>query len=128
MSDGFRLGVQRDFVAQHFLIGGDWGEENERHSHHYRMELILDNDELDEHRYLVDIVQVKKSLDEQVRQYRDRTLNDLEPFRGINPSLEEFARILATDLAKALSEQPLSGLTVKLWEDEQAWASFKISR
>ncbi|MEZ4656751.1 MAG: 6-carboxytetrahydropterin synthase [Caldilineaceae bacterium] len=37
----YTLAVQRDFVAQHFLIGGDWGPENQWHSHHYRLEVQL---------------------------------------------------------------------------------------
>ncbi len=37
----YSLGVAREFTARHFLIGGDWGEENVEHSHHYRMELVL---------------------------------------------------------------------------------------
>ena len=122
----FQLGVQRDFVAQHFLIGGDWGAENERHSHHYRLELVLTNDELDEHRYLVDIVRVKQCLDEQIARYRDRTLNELDAFQGVNPSLEEFARVLARELAHELADQPVSALKVKLWEDEDCWASYRI--
>ena len=59
----YTLAVQRDFVAQHFLIGGDWGSENEWHSHHYRLEVVLEGAELDEHGYLVDIVDVEGNLE-----------------------------------------------------------------
>ena len=38
----YAVAVSRDFVAQHFLIGGDWGAENESHSHHYRVEVGLE--------------------------------------------------------------------------------------
>ena len=37
----YQLAVTRDFVAQHYLIGGDWGAENSRHSHAYRIEVLL---------------------------------------------------------------------------------------
>ena len=47
----YTLTVKRDFVAQHYLIGGDWGAENEKHSHHYAVELTLEGRELDEHGY-----------------------------------------------------------------------------
>ena len=40
----YTLAVQRDFVAQHYLIGGDWGAENFWHSHHYRLEVQLEAD------------------------------------------------------------------------------------
>jgi hypothetical protein len=31
----YTVAVKRDFIASHFLVGGDWGSENERHAHHY---------------------------------------------------------------------------------------------
>ena len=54
------LCVQRDFVAQHYLIGGDWGAENLRHSHHFVLELRLHGSALDQHGYMVDIVDVER--------------------------------------------------------------------
>lgn len=124
----YQLGVNRDFVAQHYLIGGDWGKENTKHSHHYRLEIVLSHDDLDRHGYLVDIVRVKESLDGQVETYRDQTLNDLPAFEGLNPSLEAFARILAESIDADLKDQSLAGLTVKLWEDKEAWASYSVVR
>ena len=55
----YTVGVIRDFVAQHYLIGGDWGRENQLHSHHYKLEVIFAGDELDQHGYLLDIAVVK---------------------------------------------------------------------
>ncbi len=48
MSSLYVVAVKRDFVAQHFLFGGDWGSENELHSHHYRVELQLEGSRLDQ--------------------------------------------------------------------------------
>jgi 6-pyruvoyltetrahydropterin/6-carboxytetrahydropterin synthase len=31
----YTVAVRRDFIAQHYRIGGDWGAENELHAHHY---------------------------------------------------------------------------------------------
>ena len=41
-----------------------WGAENFPNSHHYVLELKLEGHELDQHGYLVDIVDVEKHLDE----------------------------------------------------------------
>ena len=123
----YTVAVKRDFVAQHFLIGGDWGPENEWHSHHYVVELQLSGPTLDQHGYLVDIVDIEANLDALVATYKDKTLNDLPAFAGLNPSIEHFARILATQLAERIQASTLSELTVKLWENEIAWASFRLS-
>jgi 6-pyruvoyltetrahydropterin/6-carboxytetrahydropterin synthase len=124
----YTLAVRRDFVAQHALIGGDWGAENKPHSHHYVLELQLEGAELDQHGYLVDIVDVEHHLDELVARYRDHFLNDFPEFAGLNPSLEHFARILATTLADDIQAANIKTVRVVLWENEIAWASFGIQR
>ena len=37
----YTVSVKQDLIAQHYLIGGDWGAENEPHSHHYEVEVRL---------------------------------------------------------------------------------------
>lgn len=122
----YTLAVQRDFVAQHFLVGGDWGSENYWHSHHYVLELQLEGAALNEHGYLVDIVQVEQALDELVTAYRDRTLNDLSEFHGLNPSIEHFTRIAAERLAPVVNAPNLTALQVKIWENQIAWAAYRL--
>ncbi len=123
----YTVGVIRDFVALHYLIGGDWGRENQLHSHHYELEVIFAGDELDQHQYLLDIAVVNQHLEALVERYRDKTLNDLPEFAGKNPSLELFARLLAEAMARALPTDRLRGLDVKLWENEDAFATYSIS-
>lgn len=122
----YTVAVKRNFTAQHFLVGGDWGAENEWHSHHYVVELQLEGDSLDQHGYLVDIVDIEFHLDKIVAYYRDRTLNDLREFRGLNPSIEHFSRILCHALAEKIRAETLKALTVKLWENDIAWASYRM--
>ncbi len=124
----YKVAVKRDFVARHFLIGGDWGPENELHSHHYYVELRLEGRELDRHGYLVDIVDIERLLDEIVAYYRDCTLNDLPEFRGLNPSIEHFSRILAHAIDKRIEASNITALSIVLWENEIAWASFRLER
>ena len=76
----YTVAVKRDFVAQHFLVGGDWGAENQKHSHHYEVEVRLEGASLDEHGYLVDIVEIEQHTDELVAGYRNKTLNHLPEF------------------------------------------------
>jgi 6-pyruvoyltetrahydropterin/6-carboxytetrahydropterin synthase len=124
----YTLAVRRDFIARHFLIGGDWGPENYPNSHHYVLELRLKGDELDQHGYLCDIVNVEKHLDEVVAYYRDQMLNEKPEFEGLNPSIEHFARILAVTLSERIAAPNISKLKVMLWENEVAWAAYSLSR
>jgi 6-pyruvoyltetrahydropterin/6-carboxytetrahydropterin synthase len=124
----YTLAVRRDFVAQHYLIGGDWGPENQTHSHHYVIELRLEGAELDRHGYLVDIVDVEARLNQLVAHYRDRVLNDLPEFAGLNPSIEHFARILATSLSGQIAAPNIRSVAVTIWENDIAWASYRAER
>jgi 6-pyruvoyltetrahydropterin/6-carboxytetrahydropterin synthase len=121
----YTVAVKRDFVAQHFLIGGDWGAENFKHSHHYMVEVQLEGATLDQHGYLVDIVDIETQLNGLVAYYKDKTLNDLPEFAGLNPSIEHFSRILCLTLSQRIQAQTLQAVTVKLWENEIAWASYR---
>ncbi len=122
----YTVAVKRDFVAQHYLTGGDWGAENDLHSHHYYLEVQLHGENLDQHGYLVDIVDIESNLDNLVDEYRDKTLNQLSAFQGLNPSIEHFSRILCQTLAQRIMADTLSAITVQLWENEIAWASFRM--
>jgi len=124
----YALAVKRDFIAQHYLIGGDWGPENQKHSHHYQVEVVVEAEELDRHGYLVDIVDVEANLEALIDHFRDRTLNDLDEFKGLNPSIEHFCRILCQALSERISATHLSALTIKIWENEIAWASYRMRR
>jgi len=119
------VAVARDFVAQHFLIGGDWGPENNLHSHHYRVEVQLEGATLDQHGYLVDIVDIEENLEALVSRYRDKTLNELPEFDGLNPSIEHFSRIMWNALVERIQAPNLSAVTVKIWENDIAWASYR---
>ena len=122
----YTVAVKRDFVAQHFLIGGDWGAENEWHSHHYFVEVQLEGNKLDQHGYLVDIVDIEHNLEKIVAYYRDKTLNDLPEFEGRNPSIEHFSSIICHALAEQIRAETLTAITLKLWENEIAWASYRM--
>ena len=121
----YRLCLKRKFIARHYLIGGDWGDENCEHSHSYELELRLSGSRLDLHNYLVDLVVVEKILDNVINKYRDMLLNKMSEFRDQNPSIELFSRILAEDISKRIVDQTADSLEVRLWENDFSWASWE---
>ena len=121
----YTLGLKRDFIARHFLIGGDWGEENTPHAHHYVVEIRLEGRDLDRHGYLTDICDIETALDAQVDFFRDKILNDLPGFENLNPSLEQFAAIICTAVSEYIQTRHLTAVIVRIWENESAWAEFR---
>jgi len=123
----YTVAVRRDFIAQHRLVGGDWGSENEPHTHHYVAEACCHGKQLDRHGYLIDICEVEARLDHLVDYFRDASLNSLPEFEGLNPSIEHFARIVCLDLGKKINVTALTALSVKIWENESAWAEYRVT-
>ena len=121
----YTVAVRRDFIARHALVGGDWGPENEPHAHHYVVEARLYGKQLDRHGYLLDICEVETRLDQLVEYYRNKTLNSLPEFKDLNPSIEHLARILCRALQKAINGDNLTALSIKIWENEAAWAEYR---
>lgn len=121
----YATAVKHDFIAQHFLIGGDWGAENQKHSHHYQVQVELLGETLDRHGYLVDIVDLTRALDEVCAYLRDQTLNDLPEFAGLNPSIEHLARIVCDAFVKRIHATNLARIRVRIWENEIAWAAYE---
>lgn len=118
-----RLTVRRQFIAQHYLTVPDPGPEGEVHSHEFTAEVTFAAPELGEYGYLVDIDAVESILDDLEDRYADALLNDLPEFEGENPSVERFATYFGDRLAEALSDPTPTRLTVRMWEDDLAWAS-----
>jgi 6-pyruvoyltetrahydropterin/6-carboxytetrahydropterin synthase len=120
----YTVAVQREFIAQHYLTGGDFGPENALHSHAYRVEWRLTGKALDGHGFLVDIDLVNAELEAVLAGFRDKTLNELPQFRGLNPSIEHLARILCAALRSRLPDARLHEVAVTIWESPAAWAAF----
>ena len=121
----YSVAVKRDFIARHYLIGGDWGEENHPHAHHYQVEVQIQSAALDEHGYLVDIVDIETNLDNVVNYFRDAMLNEKPEFSGLNPSIEHFSRIMSEKLLAGITPPGQGAITVKLWENESCWAAYR---
>jgi len=122
----YTVAVRRDLIARHYLIGGDWGSENEPHSHHYEVEVRLQSGELDEHGYLVDIVKIEAALQAIIDYFGDSMLNDLPEFEGLNPSIEHFSRIVCKKLLKAIEPPGTGRFTTRIWENESCWAAYAM--
>jgi len=121
----YSLGVRREFNARHFLIGGDWGDENIEHPHHYRIELVLEALELDSNGFLADIVEVEQHLEAVIGAFEEQTLNELAALACLNPSIERLATVLHDAFRARFAHLPLEALTVTLWEDNIAWTSYR---
>jgi 6-pyruvoyltetrahydropterin/6-carboxytetrahydropterin synthase len=122
--------VKKEFDAARALLTGaanPGSPERRVHNHHYICELLVEGEELDEHGYLVNVDELAGKLEAQLAYIKNRFLNELHEFTGLNPSLERLARLLCERLAGEFNLSRLGSLTIKLWENGQTWGAFRLS-
>jgi len=120
----YTVAVQRELIAQHFLTGRDFGPEGRPHSHRYLVELRLTGAQLDGFGFLADIDEVTTRMEQVLAGFRDRVLNELPEFAGLNPSIEHLSRILCHAFRDRLRTEPPTEMTVTIRESESAWAAY----
>lgn len=120
----YTIAQRRAFITQHILPNAP-GREKERHSHPYEVEIALWGKELDENGYLVDLDEINAAMDGLIEHFQDTTLNELMEFDGVNPSLENFARIFWERYVSSIDTSNLDEIRVTIWEHENAYAAFR---
>lgn len=120
----YRIAVSREFDGRHVHLDGSGAEESGEHAHHYRLELVLSGEDLDDRGYLVDVLEIGGVLDRLTARYREGPLNGLPEFDGMNPSVENFARIARAAFIDSIELPPGSNIEARVWESGFAWASF----
>jgi 6-pyruvoyltetrahydropterin/6-carboxytetrahydropterin synthase len=63
-----------------------------------------------------------------VNYYKEEMLNEKPEFAGLNPSIEHFARLVATSLNERIRAANITALKVVLWENEGAWSAYEVQR
>ncbi|WP_455368123.1 6-pyruvoyl trahydropterin synthase family protein [[Eubacterium] cellulosolvens] len=120
----YSISLRKNMVAQHYLPN-EKGPESIKHSHPYRVEVTLSGKSLDKNGYLIDLVEVNRILEETVEHFSDKTLNEMEEFVNLNPSLENFAQKFYEVLLHNFHFSNIKHLQVKIWETDDAWASYQ---
>jgi 6-pyruvoyltetrahydropterin/6-carboxytetrahydropterin synthase len=123
----YTLAIQRDFIAQHYH-NDEWHDTKYLRSFHYKAELSIDAEELDGQGYIVDFDELGAQFEGVIDAYRDKTLSELPDFEGLNPSIENFSRILCEKMDEALYAPNVIVISIKLWEDDTAWVAYDLER
>src|SRR5437588_12374368 len=94
ISEGVRLfevTVEESFAAGHYLRNYKGKCENP-HGHNYKVLVTLRGEELDKAGLLLDFKDLKGALREVIERLDHQMINDVEPFKVVNPSAENLAR------------------------------------
>jgi 6-pyruvoyltetrahydropterin/6-carboxytetrahydropterin synthase len=119
----YTVSVEVTFPASHQLRMHD-GRLEPLHGHQWRVRAKFAGTELDNMDVLIDFVRVESLLGDILAGLRDRHLNDLPHFEGINPSAENVARWIFDSLRESL-DQPELLRKITVWEAPHCAAGYE---
>ncbi|HEX2073286.1 MAG TPA: 6-carboxytetrahydropterin synthase [Geodermatophilus sp.] len=101
--------------------------EGERHSHDYRLDVVVQRDGLDERGMVVDLDLLDKALRDAAAQVDGADLERIQPPDAEAVTVEVFARWVHGQLAAALGRLPGATLAVRVWESPVAFGGYTAS-
>lgn len=122
----FQVSVEETFSSGHALRGYKGKCENP-HGHNYRVRVTLEGPALDGIGLLADFTDLKRVLRGIIAGLDHQFLNDLEPFRTVNPSAENLAKYFYDETERQIGRLPRgAGIReVTVWETDTASAQFR---
>ncbi|HEU5452306.1 MAG TPA: 6-carboxytetrahydropterin synthase QueD [Terriglobales bacterium] len=122
----FEVSVEDTFAAGHALRGYRGKCENP-HGHNYKVRITLAGDALDNIGLLYDFKDLKSAMNQIIDRLDHQFLNDIEPFRELNPSAENMARFFYTEANSKLRSATNGRVRVKevkIWETDTTTATY----
>ena len=99
--------------------------EGERHSHDYRLDVVVRRDDLDERGMVVDLDVLEQALRGAAAEVDGADLEQVVGTEAV--TVEVFARWLHDRLAAALGRLPGAALAVRVWESPVAFGGYTSS-
>jgi 6-pyruvoyltetrahydropterin/6-carboxytetrahydropterin synthase len=122
----FEVSVEDTFAAGHALRGYRGKCEN-LHGHNYKVSVTLAGETLDHIGLLYDFKDVKAVLNEVIDRFDHQYLNDVEPFREMNPSAENMAKHFYLEIRAKMQKATIGRVPVKnvnIWETDTTTATY----
>ncbi len=121
----YELKVVTQFAAAHQLTMVGSKCEN-MHGHNWKIEVYVVGEKTDDAGVLVDFGIVKKHVREIMSMLDHKYLNDLDYFQQSQPSSENIAYFVATELQKRMDNPAVSVSRVTAWESDDAGATYIV--
>lgn len=119
MTARYQLKVVTDFASAHTLRDYP-GSCSRMHGHNWKVELEAVATRLDSTGMGIDFKEMKRVANEVGDELDHRYLNDLEPFKNVNPTAENIAAYMYKEISGRLNTDTVKVTAVTLWETERA--------
>ncbi len=119
MSARYQLKVVTDFASAHTLRDYP-GACSRMHGHNWKVELEAVASKLDKIGMGVDFKVMKQAAKEVGGRLDHQYLNELEPFKEINPTAENIAAYMYKEISARINSETIKVTALTLWETERA--------
>jgi len=119
----YQISVEQHFDAAHFLRGYQ-GKCEALHGHRFRVVVKVESSLLDDIGIAYDFAELKRHLGDILSRFDHTCVNDVPPFDKINPSSENIASTIYSELQSGLAGAPVSISAVEVWESPQSGVSY----
>jgi 6-pyruvoyltetrahydropterin/6-carboxytetrahydropterin synthase len=119
MASKYLLKIVTDFASAHTLRDYP-GQCSRMHGHNWKVEAEVEATKLDDIGMGIDFKAIKQQTKIITDQLDHRYLNDIPPFDTINPTAENIAAWIYSELSQALNGPDISVKAITLWETERA--------
>ena len=122
----FEVSVEQVFAAGHALRNykGKW---KNIHGHNWRVQVVIEGEQLDGTGLLVDFIDVKDLMGSVIARLDHQFLNEVTPFDVKNPSAENIAEYFYEQMSTGLAATPVPVRIreVKIWETDIQSATYR---
>ena len=119
----YQIFVEQDFDAAHFLRGYR-GKCEAVHGHRFRVVVKIKSSGVNDIGIAYDFTDLKRHLRDILARFDHTSLNDVPPFDKINPSSENIAATIYSELKLKLAGAPVSLASVEVWESPQQGVAY----
>ncbi|SEM18303.1 6-pyruvoyltetrahydropterin/6-carboxytetrahydropterin synthase [Syntrophus gentianae] len=120
----FEISVEEHFSSAHALRDYP-GNCEHLHGHNWAVRVTVECKELNEIGIGIDFREVKESVREALHRLDHINLNELPPFQDINPSSENIARYLYSELSRKLNTETVRVSRVRVSETPTSSATYR---
>ena len=118
------VGLSRSVRAFHIMPGLP-GPEGQLHDHDYRIEIVVDREQLDERGMVCDLDVLEAALTELTSRIEDRNLEEIRPAEAEAVTVEVFSRWVHDTLSPVVAAAGGETLAVRVWENPVAFGGYR---
>jgi len=120
----YEVGLTRAVRAFHIMPGLP-GPEGQLHHHDYRIEIVVDREQLDDRGMVCDLDMLETALTKLTGRIEGRNLEEIRPAGAEAVIVEVFARWVHDTLSPAIAAAGADTLAVRVWETPVAFGGYR---